>query len=239
MSFDIGSFFSGTGSSSSGSSVVGISTEAARAAAGDPTAIADLAKQGKALGDAEIKALFTAEGVPSSFFSQFPFLKFLDNSTNQWKSRFEQMKSWTANQRLAWYINQINSGKDIQDAKQYSELYGTLHDHIDDTRSVSINLAQTFNNLCDSFFFQGGAIQSVHNGDYVRSQILCDITIASASTFSGELSVPINTTVSNNPVPSTATTSKFSSMGNLLMYGLLIGGLFYLVKQFFSKNTNK
>jgi len=153
-----------------------ISNEAAAAAgilSGNYAAALPALVQGVQLDIGAMQAIFSKNGVSPDFFATFSFLDFLDNSTDQWKSRYANMKGWTANQRIAWYINKINTNNpDKQDAIQYSQLYGTHHNQIDDTTKVSYELANLFNQLVTAHWFVND------NGTLPidKTYIECDLT---------------------------------------------------------------
>lgn len=174
--------------------------------------------------------LFSAAGVSPSFFSTFSFLKFLDNSEHQWKSRLATMKSWDANKRIAWYIDRLtNGGGDEQDAIQYSEMFGTRHEQIDDTASVDFNLAARFNQIVLQKFLGGNPNNTMGFWKLPGNTILCDLSKAvNRPTLSPEEIEAVTKATEEQPdQDDTQTNNKKKTLTYL---GLGAAALFMLVK---------
>jgi hypothetical protein len=141
---------------------------------GIPTSPSEAAKMAMAAAPDALKAIFTKEGVSPSFFANFGWLDFADNSTGKWKSRFAKMQVWTADQRAAWYANELATKNNSFDAVQYSQLYGTMHDQIDDTKNVSFPIADAYNNVLLSKYLSGNEKNSISG--FTGTQLLIDLT---------------------------------------------------------------
>ena len=153
----------------------------------EPVSTAMAISQGLKAGSQTAKditaAIFSKNGVPASFFERFPFLKFLDNSVGQWKSKSAAMKGWTPEQRIAYYIDRINAGDSYHNAvQQYAELYGAQYNPQkgtpDDRGKVPAELLALFNHLAEDRFFRGA--ETIQDGANMRlkSQVLNDLKLA-------------------------------------------------------------
>lgn len=123
----------------------------------------------------DLSGIFTSGGVSPDFFSKFPLLAFLDNSTNHWKSRLSKMKGWTPNERIAWYINAINEAAEPYDAVQYSQMFGLHAEHIDDTKSVDFDLALAYNKVVTQTFFPSGT-ERITSWQFDKYYVLLDLS---------------------------------------------------------------
>lgn len=128
-------------------------------------------------------AIFSRNGVPASFFNRFQFLRFLDNSVGQWKSKSAAMRNWTPEQRISYYIDRINQGDSYHNAvQQYAELYGNAYipskGTPDDRGKVPVELLALFNELAEEKYFKGS--DTVVDGGFTRykSQVLNNLTTA-------------------------------------------------------------
>jgi hypothetical protein len=143
------------------------------------------------LGKETLMAIASKNGVSPSFFESFKFLKFLDNSTGQWKSRFATMKNWTPDQRLTWYINEISNSDDPQNAIQYYELYGNHPERkVDDRTKVSLDLALAFNQLILGKFWNGNENGAVGRWEHRYYDVKIDVSKLQGGSKFSSVSAP-------------------------------------------------
>lgn len=197
------------------------------------TAKASLVKEGIQAGtDAAkglIQSVFSANGVSPSFFNTFGFLKFLDNSTSQWKSRLAQFRNWSPEQRIAWYIDRMNSGDNCHSAMvQYAELFGNVFNGkgIDDRGRVPFALANLFNEVAEQVYFKGSDRVQCGAFTYYKKDMLNDIT-KTPDYAQGLQSLREQTKIT--PETGTSTTSKAGS--TLLFLGIAAGALYLFNKK--------
>lgn len=165
--------------------------------------------------------LFSKNGVDSSFFSKFPFLNFLDNSTHQWKSRVAMLRNLTPDQILSWYLKgQMSGNFDVIDAEQYANQWSHKPD-IDKVRNndqnVSFDLAAAYNQLLENKYFKGNNI--VPGTNWSREDLMIPL-----STTQGY--DPSKLTNQNNSNSTTSSTSKKAGIGLVLGLGLVAAYFF-------------
>lgn len=137
-----------------------------------------LISTGMAVAPQLLQSMFSKQGVSPSFFETFSFLKFLDNSTGQWKSRLGTLKKMTPDQRACWYIDLINSQGKFHDAVQYHEMFYNMTDQIDDRGKVSYVPAMALNGLILYKFFDGDKNKTVMDGPFPHTgaQLTIDVS---------------------------------------------------------------
>ena len=163
------------------------------AAMGDPAAILKLVTNPQAAIDfvknynpiqttKDLVSVFSASGVSADFFSRFPFLAFLDNSTYHWKSRQPVLRVMTPTQRCSWFIKGFSDGSfGIGDAVLYNSFFGnektSSHFITYDPPNLTFQLAQTYNQIMVKVVFPNGAT-TAQDGPWVRQKkdYLIDIT---------------------------------------------------------------
>ncbi len=105
--------------------------------------------------EVNLMSVLSKNGVSADFFGDYPFLKFLDNSTTHWKSRSPALRGMTPVQRISWYMKAIDEGKfGFDDAVQYCEFCFPLtcdfnhNKHIDnDWPHLPFKIAAAWNNI--------------------------------------------------------------------------------------------
>lgn len=172
-------------------------------------------------------AIFSKNGVSPSFFNTFKFLRFLDNSVGQWKSKSAMMRNWTPEQRISYYIDQINQGASYHNAvQQYAELYGNAYipskGTPDDRGKVPVELLALFNELAEEKYFKGS--DTIQDGGFTRykSQVLNNLTTApDYAQFVERMKI----TTPDGATPSKAGTNM------LLTFALVGAGLFFALRK--------
>lgn len=172
-------------------------------------------------------AIFSKNGVSPSFFNTFRFLRFLDNSVGQWKSKSAMMRNWTPEQRISYYIDQINQGASYHNAvQQYAELYGNAYipskGTPDDRGKVPVELLALFNELAEEKYFKGS--DTIQDGGFTRykSQVLNNLTTApDYAQFVERMKI----TTPDGATPSKAGTNM------LLTFALVGAGLFFALRK--------
>lgn len=101
---------------------------------------------------------------------------FLDNSTNKWKSRLARLKDKTALDRLMYYYQLIIQYKSIDDAIQYSQMFGRVAEHIPDTKQLNFYDARDYNELILSTFPQSNFPNGVGVWSFPYKDLLIDLT---------------------------------------------------------------
>ena len=163
------------------------------AAMGDPAAILKLVTNPQAAVDfvknynpitttGDIVSVFSANGVSADFFSRYPFLAFLDNSTYHWKSRQPVLRAMTPAQRCSWFAKGFSDGSfGVGDAVLYNSFFGnektSSHFVSYDPPNLTFQLAQAYNNVMVNRVFPNGAT-TAQDGPWVRHKedYLIDIT---------------------------------------------------------------
>lgn len=145
-----------------------------------PTAAALTSAATKA-GTDIFNSILSKNGVSPSFFSTFKFLRWADNSTSQWKSRLSELRTYTPEQRILFYIAKMQNNEAFHGScVQYAELFGTSYDGksgLDDRGKVSVELLEVFNLLADEKYFRGKET-ATDGHTYQRSRILNRLDIA-------------------------------------------------------------
>lgn len=173
-----------------------------------------------------IQSVFSKNGVSPSFFNTFGFLKFLDNSTSQWKSRLAQFRDWTPEQRIAWYIDRMNSGDNCHSAMvQYAEMFGNVASQIDDRGKVPYALANLFNEVAEQVYFKGSDRVQCGAFTYYKKDMLNDLT-KTPDYAQAVQSLREQTKITPEP---DSTTKKAGS--TILFLGLAAGALYLFNKK--------
>lgn len=187
---------------------------------------------GQLLTQLGLDKLFTQAGVDSSFFSQYPFFSFLDNSTHQWKSRVAKLRNLPADQILAWYLKgQQDGGFDIIDAEQYANQWSHKPDPdkvINNDSNVTYELAAAYNRLLEDKYFKGRDIAPGTNWSRRDLMIFLPDTINYPGAGASSLMI--------SPLGEKKILSGFSK-NKILIAGLITVGAFMLLNSF--KNFKK
>jgi hypothetical protein len=175
-----------------------------------------------------LNAILSKEGVAPDFFSNFPFLTAFDNSTFKWKSRMPLLQKMSPNQRVSYYIQQMQEGAPFESApQQYFELFGRssgTKSGTTDVGQVSKDVAKLFNDTINEKYFKGKNVFMVGNSP----RNLSDYTINLSNTRSALL----NQGGSSSGRPTQEPTK--SGMNIALTLGLAAGA-FLLIRQFSKK----
>ena len=217
------------------------------AVSGDPAAILKLVQNPAAAAQfllqynpiavgGDIASIFSANGVGPDFFSKFPFLNFLDNSTGHWKSRQPALRAMTPVQRLSWYINGFNTGGfTYSDANQYQEFFGAHgldknHKVSNDEPNLPYQLAQTWNSILLEKIFKGQPTFSFDdgNGHHVVKQSDFFIDVTKTQDYAqvlAQLQAQAQAQYNASLTPQGLQSSISSNSKTLLIFGILFGVL--------------
>lgn len=121
--------------------------------------ILDLTKTNQELLEALFQ-VFGKSGVKPGIFAKYQFLAILDSSTGKWKSRSAFLQDYTPNERIAFYIEAMQSNEDCtKTIIQYPELY--YHQQLpgkgtpSDVGKVDAKLLATYNLLVERNYLKG------------------------------------------------------------------------------------
>ncbi|BFG69610.1 hypothetical protein KACHI17_04910 [Sediminibacterium sp. KACHI17] len=193
---------------------------------------------------AELQAAKSVIGTISGVISKLTAV--FDNSTSRWKSRLPELKKLTPDQRIAFYINEMQQNKDFHaSVVQYAELFGKSPNGkgIDDRGKVSYQLLKAFNDLADLNYFKGAEYRD-QGFRYWKKDILNDLSIApdkpslDISAMQRSLGMSSQNVLSlmakDNPTYQLQPEIKKASIGNNIIISILI--LLSLVGLFFGFN---
>ncbi|WP_439516419.1 hypothetical protein [Sediminibacterium sp.] len=127
---------------------------------------------------AELQAAKSVIGTIGGVISKLTAV--FDNSTSRWKSRLPELKKLTPDQRIAFYINEMQQNKDFHGSVvQYAELFGKSPNGkgVDDRGKVSYQLLKAFNELAELNYFKGAEYRD-QGHRYWKKDILNDLSIA-------------------------------------------------------------
>ena len=128
-------------------------------------------------------SLAASVNISPGFFSTLPFLKFLDNSTGQWKSTYAHVKNLTPVERILFYMERMTRGEDCtKTAIQYSELFGASrkpeNSSINDVGSIPVAVLEEFNRMANELYFKGSDTMQCGKWPYPKSYVLQDLRTA-------------------------------------------------------------
>lgn len=124
-----------------------------------------------------IPQLFSKQGISPKFFEKFEFLNVFDNSTGKWKSRVSFLKDKTPEERLAFYMQSIQSGEPpILNSLQYSESFGSKMKQdrgtTFDLPNVDQKMLRAYNALVETQQLKGAAGLQIGANFYPRDYLI-------------------------------------------------------------------